>query len=205
MSFFYFDETIQEKAGFIIGAYVYSPYDLTPSIHSAIESVGLRPKHDEFKSGARMIAHPEQIQLRNLLSSMIRDVKTGIIVHPAMQRETLGSEALKGLSKIILANNLEQKKHTAFFDSGINIEDYDKNVFKDSIGICCDLHPEQNSKLIGGIQLADLVAHSLGMMLLEQLGLISKKVRVGENSGYDPDLEVELGFELWASLRYSFF
>ena len=41
--------------------------------------------------------------------------------------------------------------------------------------------------------------------MLEHLGLVSKKVRAGENSGYDPDLEIELGFELWASLRYQFF
>ena len=27
----------------------------------------------------------------------------------------------------------------------------------------------------------------------------------GENSGYHPDTDVELGFELWASMRYSFF
>jgi hypothetical protein len=59
--------------------------------------------------------------------------------------------------------------------------------------------------VIGGIQVADLVAHWLGLMLLEQMGMISKKVRAGENSGYEPDLEIELGFEFWASLRYQFF
>ena len=42
-------------------------------------------------------------------------------------------------------------------------------------------------------------------MLLEELGYISKKVVTGENSGYEPDLEITLGFELWAGIRYSFF
>lgn len=69
----------------------------------------------------------------------------------------------------------------------------------------CVVNFDQNSKLVAGIQLGDLAAHTLGIMLLEQLGHISKKVRAGESSGYDPDLEIELGFELWASIRYSFF
>lgn len=42
-------------------------------------------------------------------------------------------------------------------------------------------------------------------MLLAEMGLITKTVKAGENSGYDPDLDLELEFELWATLRYSFF
>jgi hypothetical protein len=30
-------------------------------------------------------------------------------------------------------------------------------------------------------------------------------VKAGENSGYDPDLSIELGFEIWATLRYTLF
>ena len=45
----------------------------------------------------------------------------------------------------------------------------------------------------------------MGVMLLEQHGFTKKLVKAGENYGYDPDLDIELGFELWASLRYSFF
>ena len=33
------------------------------------------------------------------------------------------------------------------------------------------------------------------------MGLLKKMVRAGENSGYDPDLEIEIGFELWATMR----
>ncbi|EDZ66895.1 hypothetical protein NOC27_222 [Nitrosococcus oceani AFC27] len=42
-------------------------------------------------------------------------------------------------------------------------------------------------------------------MLMEQMGLITKRVKAGENSGYHPDELIELGFELWASLRYALF
>lgn len=44
MGHFYFDETIQERGGFIIGAFVYSPNDVTPEVFSAIEQVGMRPR-----------------------------------------------------------------------------------------------------------------------------------------------------------------
>jgi hypothetical protein len=40
-------------------------------------------------------------------------------------------------------------------------------------------------------------------MLLEEMGIISKTVLAGEYSGYVPDLKIELGFELWAGLRYA--
>ena len=34
------------------------------------------------------------------------------------------------------------------------------------------------------------------------MGIVKKTVLAGKGSGYDPDLEIELGFELWAGLRY---
>jgi hypothetical protein len=69
----------------------------------------------------------------------------------------------------------------------------------------CDVRSEQDSRVVKGIQLADLVAHTASTMLLETLGVVKKLVRAGPDSGYDEDLELELGFELWASLRYQFF
>ncbi len=56
-----------------------------------------------------------------------------------------------------------------------------------------------------GIQLADIVAHTCSTMLLETLGHITKKVIVDApgDSVYD-SLEVELGFEMWAGIRYAF-
>ena len=43
------------------------------------------------------------------------------------------------------------------------------------------------------------------MMLFDSLGLINKTVKVGPNSGYDPEMIIELGFEMWAGMRYLFF
>ncbi len=46
MGFFYFDESIQQRAEFIIGAFVYSEADLTPAVLEAITPAGLKPVKD---------------------------------------------------------------------------------------------------------------------------------------------------------------
>ena len=68
-----------------------------------------------------------------------------------------------------------------------------------------DAHLEQDSKYTRGLQLADLAAHMLAIQLKDGFGLITKKIKAGENSGYDPDMEVTLAFEMWASTRHIFF
>lgn len=205
MGCFYLDESIQARAGFIVGVFVYSGHDLTPSVFSALEQSGLKPGVDEFKSGAHMARNPKQKQLRNLLSSLLINTRVGVVVVPADQRSILGTEAIRCLGKILEANNLNNHHHRVFFDENISVGAETMDSFRSGPGAQCQLSLSQDSKIIGGIQLADLAAHSLGVMLLEQMGFLTKKVRAGENSGYDPDLEIELGFELWASLRYSFF
>jgi hypothetical protein len=68
----------------------------------------------------------------------------------------------------------------------------------------CILHFEQDSKVIAGIQLADLAAHTCSIMMKDSLGLVTKMVKVGENSGYNPEMMIELGFLMFASIRYCF-
>jgi hypothetical protein len=42
-------------------------------------------------------------------------------------------------------------------------------------------------------------------MLLFALGILKKTVKAGEHSGYDPDSDIGVDFELWAGLRWNFF
>ncbi len=205
MGFFYFDESVQEKGGFIIGAFVYSRTDLTPAVFGALAEAGLRPGQDEFKSGARMAAHPEQARTRGSLRGLLQTVRIGVVIVPASDRPRVGTEAIAGLAKILQANSLTDVPHKVFFDDGIVVDGASLDTFRSGVGALCEVHVDQDSRTVGGIQLADLAAHSMGVMLLEHQGLIKKMVKAGENSGYDPDLEIELGFELWASLRYAFF
>lgn len=204
MGFFYFDESIRDNGGFILGAFIYSEVDLAPAVAEALTTFGLRPGIDEFKSSFQVIDIPERAALRNHLRCLLEKVKIGILIVPTTQRQSLGNEVLLGLTKIIKANSLADMSHEAFFDEGITFAASCVENFRQSIP-CCEINRNQDSRLVGGIQLADLAAHSMGTMLLEEQGLISKKVKAGEYSGYLPELEFPLGFELWSILRYSFF
>lgn len=204
---FYFDESIHERGGFILGAYVYG-HDPGPRVDAALRSVGFEPGRDEFKSSAPMAAgwaHPMlRCKLKEILSSSYR---YGVVLHPSAHRSSFGREALVGLAKICRANGLTSLPQVAYFDQGIFPTSAVAIGLARELGLVdyCHLYPEQDSRLVRGLQLADLVAHTCATMLLEALGLITKSVKAGPNSGYDPDLDIGLGFELWAGVRYQFF
>ena len=205
MGFFYFDESIQEHAGFIAGAFVYSETDLTSVVFKAISDAGLEPRFDEFKSGVRMDRRPDHVKAREGVCKILQTLRIGLSVVPVSARSTLGTEALSALEKIIVANGLVTSGHQVYFDEGITVDPDMIAGLGARVGVSCDVLLNQDSRLVGGIQVADLAAHTMGVMLLEHLGYLKKTVKAGENSGYDPDLDIELGFALWADLRNSFF
>src|SRR5262249_17847582 len=163
---------------------------------------------DEFKSGARMDRNSAQVSARALLKGVAtRFCRIGIAIAPEADRRSFGDEALRCLDKILTTNELDSVPHDVYFDEGL----FPNSSYGQSSAnrICrnqnCKFHFEQNSIVVKGLQVADLIAHTCATMLLSELGLMRKMVRVGENSGYDPNLEVGLEFELWSGIRYHFF
>jgi hypothetical protein len=205
VGYFYIDESIHERAGFILAAYVYSAHDLTPLVYERLRSVGLEPGKNEFKSSTKMTTDPIQRTLRSELKEVLRSTKLGLVVIPSTERYNLGAEALRGLNKILQANKLTNQRHHIYFDQGIVFRRHSDLTLELGMKNYCDILVGQDSRLIGGLQLADLAAHTMSVMLLETLGVVTKTVKAGPNSGYDPDLDIEIGFEMWASLRYHFF
>jgi hypothetical protein len=206
MNHFYFDESIHERGCFIVGAYVCGP-DADARVTSALQASRLRPGVDEFKSSARMTAHPEQVALRTELQRLIREYRIGVLVMPTTSRASLGEEALRGLDQIARLNAVSAAGLVASFDEGVFASVNQAMQLSAALKVdeYCEVRPEQDSRIVKGIQLADLVAHTCATMLLETLGLVTKQVKAGPNSGYDPDMDLDLGFELWAGLRYQFF
>jgi hypothetical protein len=208
MGFFYFDESIHPIGGFSLGAYVYSDTSLDCAVSDALRQCGLTPKKDEFKSGARKDGFPQQVRLRELLRGIVQDsCGIGVVIAPDSPREILGREALPALNKILSTTRFKSHEHTVFFDQGIfsNVAARQRAAEAFRFAQPCELRFEQDSRTIFGLQVADYVAHTSSTMLLGQLGLIVKTVKAGENSGYNPDLDIEIAFEMWAALRYSFF
>lgn len=206
MAFFYFDESIHGRGGFISGAFVAFPEDPSQAIAAALNDAGLRPGVDEFKSGTRMDRNPTQAKARDLIHQIVQErSRIGVVVAPDVSRSTFGLEALRGLEKFVVANNFGAEGHQVFFDMGLVSSQQRFQHLAASLQLSsCRLHIEQDSKRVLGLQAADLVAHTCAVMLLAQLGLIDKIVKAGENSGYDPDDDMELEFMLWAGLRWNF-
>jgi hypothetical protein len=205
MGFFYFDESIQERGRFIVGAFVYSESDLTPAVFGSLAEANLRPGVDEFKSGTRMEARSDLASVRDALKGLFQRVRLGVVILPSTSRNELGNQAVVALEKFVRANQLTAGQHTVWFDSGIEVDLALVGGLNERVECECEFNSDQDSRAVGGIQVADLAAHSLGVMLLERQGLLRKTVKAGQNSGYDPDLDIELGFELWASMRHAFF
>ncbi len=205
MTNIYIDDSIHERGNFIVsGIVVTDNENIDNDISESLIKNGYDSEQDEFKSGLSFRKHPKMLNVRNDLKNILSSsCKLGLIILPNDKRQFIGKETLKGLKTIIDSNNYNDELKI-FID-----ENYFRNSevgvkYAKSIGLPSDnLHLEVDSKKIKGIQLADLVAHTCSTMLLEQLNLIDKKVKAGENSGYDPDLEIEIGFELWASTRYN--
>ena len=204
MGYFYFDESIHKEGNFILGAFVYADSDLSAAVDSAIHSVGLVPRVDEFKSSIRKRESSQQLELRNRLKILTRKTRLGLVVLPYSERSYLGREALRCLRKIIAINGLADENHKVFIDQGIQISNLSE-LSKEFSLQNSELLLEQDSRHIGGLQIADLAAHSMSIMLKETLGLIKKTTKAGPNSRYDSDVDIEIGFELWTTMRYCFF
>lgn len=200
MGHLYFDESIRNAGNFIIGAAVYSRADLSQQVHGLWRSLGQDPTTFEYKS--RTLKNGDSIALehRNHLHRLLLSSKLAFVVCPSHDRQMLGRHAISLTRQLVATGSIEAAPHTLYLDENIALSEPERTAAsKDGVLVM----PQQNSKIVAGLQVADLAAHSLGGMLLEEMGVLRKVVRAGENSGYDPETQIELGFELWASLRYS--
>lgn len=203
MGYFYIDESIHKDAEFIIGACLYSHTDLNDKVSNVISECGFDPTHFEYKSSTNYSKEPEKASVREQLKQqLLNDCKLGVVVLPLNKREELGFECIKALHQFIQHNHKRIKLPLSiYFDQGMfhsvnkAMELITKLEFKDTT-----FHLEQNSISIKGIQIADLVAHTSSIQLKDHFGLVNKKV-----PQTDYDYDIELGLEMFATIRYLFF
>lgn len=207
MGVFYVDDSVHDEAGFVIGACVYIEEDIEEEIIGIITCNNQDVNTWEYKSNANYSKQPELIQIRSELKDLlIEKCKIGIVVLPRERREELGKECVLALKQFINSNGLNNVTDV-YIDKGMFTSIKKTDEYIQSLGFVNGIkfHIEQNSLLVKGIQLADLSAHLLSIRLKDAMGLVKKMVKAGENSGYDPDDDIELGFEIFATLRYCVF
>lgn len=199
MANLYFDESIRDNGKFIIGAVVISEEDLSTQIRAQWELMGLNP-NDEYKSSAIKSENEVSVKQREFIRSLLHSSKLALVVLPSHDRKELGNYCAELVLQLLSTKKLFGNTHNLFVDENVFMNK-DVQLKLDSVGV--NLYLNSDSKKEAGIQLADHASHALGGMLLEEMGLIKKQVKAGENSGYHPDEMLDLGFELWASLRYA--
>lgn len=199
MGYMWFDESIRDNGNFIVGALVYCDTDLSPAIQNEWRMIGLNPTEFEFKSSTRKAGDNVAKNARDLLRNILRQTRIGLVICPTSDRQALGAHGVVLVKQILDKCAVPYGPHLLYLDQGIVVSAEDRRE-AERFGV--EIITNQDSRARAGIQLADLASHSLGGMLLEEMGLISKTVRAGEDSGYDPETMIEIGFELWASLRY---
>ena len=200
MAYMYFDESIREHGHFIVGALVLSKRDLSAEIRNQWRRMGLSPEKTEYKSSDAK--HGNQIgqAQRRVSGNLLQRAKLGLLICPGSDRKNLGRHAYALTCQISEGGFLKEGDYSLFIDQGIRVPN---ELKKDLSTRGITVHTNQDSIKVAGIQVADHAAHALGGMLLEEMGLVNKSVKAGPRSGYDPDLQINLGFELWASVRYA--
>lgn len=206
MGYVYFDDSKHPRAGFSLGAFVCCDDNLDDKVHGVLKKHGLVPGSDEFKSSTHMGRNPVQAVVREDLLKILQFCRLGVVVAPYRVTPNLGKDSLILLEKMLKHGELIGKRHEAYFDQSIFRSKNEAVYLRDSIkGLSeCNFHFEQDSRRVAGIQLADLAAHACAVMLMETLGVVTKTVKAGERLGYEPNLDIEIGFELWAYLRCTF-
>lgn len=200
MANLYFDESIRDNGKFIIGALVISEENLSTKIRAQWERMGLNPNDDEYKSSAIKSDNEISVKQRKFIRSLLHSSKLALVVLPSHDRKELGNYCASLVLQLLNTKKLLGNTHSLFIDENVFMNK-DLQLMLESVGV--NLNLNSDSKKEAGIQLADHASHALGGMLLEEMGLINKQVKAGENSGYHPDEMLDLGLELWASLRYA--
>lgn len=204
MAYFYLDDSKHHAWGFSLAVFAICETDPQVELTSILVKNGFDPSLYEFKSSTRMKDNPKLRSLRDDLKQFIQS-RCKVAVCVVEGDVNIGPASICLLQKALTHKSLKGRQHEVFFDEGLfsSKQKAEKMAGEYEVLEKCSFHFEQDSKSVAGIQVADLAAHTCGIMLLDALGHIDKKVRI-KNSGYPEDDEIDLGFELWASLRYEF-
>lgn len=161
--------------------------------------MGLNP-NDEYKSSSIKVDNEVSVLQREFFRGLIQNSRLALVVLPNIDRKQLGNYCAELVLQLLDTEMLRIDIHKLYVDQNVSINQ--ANIAKLQRAQVKS-YLNSDSKIVAGIQLADHASHALGGMLLEEMGNIKKQVKAGEGSGYHPEDMFDLGFELWASLRYA--
>lgn len=204
----YVDESVQTKSGFVASAFVFTETGFEQEVEHALRTAGLDPRVEEFKSSARMDSNTAMRAAREALLALARSrTRIAVFLGP-YDRQTIGKHCLQALQSVLLRNGLTPSSLDVHFDEDIFSSEAEAQRLLRLFHFLSDarVHPMEDSRLVRGIQLADVVAHSFGQIVKAEISGEGKVVEIGgSNTGYPEGTTASLGWTLLMSLRYALF
>ncbi|MBL0407773.1 DUF3800 domain-containing protein [Microvirga aerilata] len=189
----FIDESIHDRGNLIVIAAVFRADNLQELVGDALLECGFDSARDEFKSSVKMAGNPAAQRLRDRLKHILGTCKIAVAICPVSERAAVVEHAGRLLSG--LNGEALEPPATVYFDGGMK-----RALLELPEGITpihgCD------SKWIAGIQVADCAAYLVSMMLLAELGIVTKTVPASTVYPGDEG-EIELAWTLWAAVRYA--
>lgn len=208
LSHCYVDESVHGTSGFVASAFVFTELDFERHVEQALLEAGFSPHEEELKSSARMDTNPTMRAARDALLCLAGSkTRIAVCVGP-YGRQTIGKHCLQALQSVLLRNGIAPASLDIHFDEDIFRSEAEARRLHGLFRFLSDarIHPRENSRLVLGIQVADVVAHSFGQILKAEISGDAKMIDIGgPNTGYAEGTTAPLGWSLLMSLRYTLF
>ena len=199
---------MHSDSGFVATAFVFGDSGFEGEVQQLLDEVGLSPGGDELKSSARMDSEPRMRAARDGALKLAGTSARIAVFFGPYDRSTIGKRCLQALQSVLLRNGLAGMPLEVRFDEGIFLSEAEADRLQQLFWTLCDvrIHSREDSRLVPGIQVADVVAHSFGQILKAEILGESKSIEIGgPDTGCPDGTKAPLGWSLLMSLRYSLF
>lgn len=186
------DESIHDRADFVVVAIVYTDNSIQTAVDEMLAQSGYAPGIDEFKSSMAMAGNEQAQELRGRMRYLLlRRCKLAVVVCSRGERARIGELTIELMKQVAARDG--SPPLTLHLDDGISVRNLEVPANWRVLTGC-------DSRIVGGIQVADCAAFVVSTLLLTELGFNTKTVPPGDYPSEEP---IELAWSLWTSLRYS--
>jgi hypothetical protein len=208
LSHCYVDESVHARSGFVASAFVFAEGDFERHVEHVLLGAGISPREEELKSSVRMDTNPAMRAARDAILSLAGSKTRVAVCIGSYSRRTIGKHCLQALQSVLLRNAIAPASLDVNFDQDIFPSEAEARRLHQLFRFLSDarIHPRGNSRLVLGIQVADVVAHSFGQIVKAEISGVAKMIDIGgPNTGYAEGTTAPLGWSLLMSLRYALF
>lgn len=190
----FIDESIHSDHDFMLLSFVICQQDPQEELCKILNEFGLLEFHAcEKMDGNQLMQHMRKA----FIEFIFHNARWGVFILPSNARHKIFHDFSFLIAHI--EKLLGDRWLNIFVDEGVAKR---SEIFQVKLKNNASKIVISDSSIVKGVQLADLVAALCGVRLREKISGNAKILTYGAESGYEPPIKAELGFELWAKLRY---